>query len=383
MYVFTLIAFLVMVAIPLGNAYNTASVSGDNKYRYLAGIFSLSVLAGGYYIYFDDHYLDSLSGMPALLAGLLACGWLVTNLLMFLPLLLIRLLSIFGGRKYWRVLVGVLWLVAIGIGTYGAVDGGLTWTRERLTLQYHNLPKEMDGLKIALLADTHIGPYYRVQDLREQLEDAKLEKADYVIIAGDLIDDVRVLPEMAAVLREEAPKFRHGIDFVWGNHEYYRGREKIEAALKTTPVRILRNSHGKLTWAGKEIYIAGVDFPFKKGAELTRQIEDFTTRAIGDIPQDAFLLLIAHHPDFIDAGYRHQADLTVAGHSHGGQVAWQGKSLMPLYKYNMGEFRQGDMVGYVSRGSGHWFPFRFQCPREVTYITLRSAGKGNKKLGSE
>ena len=63
-----------------------------------------------------------------------------------------------------------------------------------------------------------------------------------IALTGDLIDDVRVMPETARILTGENGNFPYGIIFVWGNHEYYRNKKYIADELKTTPVTLLQNN---------------------------------------------------------------------------------------------------------------------------------------------
>ncbi len=370
MYFFMMLFAFIGFGIPTLNSYNYAFLNGKNKYIAFGTMVSLSSLAVGYYVYYSIQYLDELAGSTGRVFAYIACIWISAMLIIALPLLVLRFLSLFGGKKIWQVLSSLVLIAGFALATYGCIDGNLRWERERIDLEYRHLPPAFDGMKIALLADTHIGPYYTTEDLRTQLEDARLERADYVIIAGDLIDEVKLLPVLQELLNEEAGHFRHGIDFVWGTHEFYRGKQEIEAVLKETPIRILANEHYKMNRGGDEIYIAGVDFSFRRD-DGDEEKKLFARQAFEGIPSAAFTILIAHHPDFIDIGQEFGADLVVAGHTHGGQVGIGGQTIFPLYKYNMGLFQLDTTVGYVSRGTGHWMPFRFGCPREITYITLK------------
>lgn len=369
-----LFAAFVVFGLPLINGWNYGRICGKGKYYILALFTILGAWSGAYYNYYNNHYLDSLAGLGGELAAYFTCAWLMAMIAVFVPFLLIRLLApLITAPVFWRRLAHFFLAVALAGSLYGCVMGDLYLARERVDLSYPNLPQSFNGMKIALLADTHIGPFYRLDDLREQLADAKRERADYVIIAGDLIDDVRVLPGLQQLLNEEAGHFRHGIDFVWGNHEYYRNKSHIEQYLRDSKLRVLVNEHYELKWGNDGIYIAGVDFPFGHGEEKQAQIREFTEQATAGIPEGKFIILIAHHPDFIGEAFWRGIDLTVAGHSHGGQIGINGHSLMPIYEYNRGLFHEGADYGYVSRGTGHWWPFRLGCSREITYLTLHRA----------
>lgn len=82
------------------------------------------------------------------------------------------------------------------------------------------------------------------------------------------------------------------------------------------------------------------------------------TASRASIPEQAFCLI----------------SLTLSGHTHGGQVALFGHSLLPIqYQYRRGLYQRQSCYGYVSTGTGQWLPFRLGCPAEVAFFTLLPA----------
>lgn len=107
--------------------------------------------------------------------------------------------------------------------------------------------------------------------------------------------------------------------------------------------------------------------------------------SIEDAPPDAdFRLLLCHRPEghgpAADAGY----DLTLSGHTHGGQVGLLGRSIFETLRPGIGWW--GSYVKkkkdgrpsrlYTTSGFGHWFPFRFGCPTEMPIVVLEGARSG-------
>jgi predicted MPP superfamily phosphohydrolase len=89
-----------------------------------------------------------------------------------------------------------------------------------------------------------------------------------------------------------------------------------------------------------------------------------------------FKILMSHRPDAFDYAASQGINLTLAGHTHGGQIGFMGRSLFDSYwadRYLWGEYRQGRSALYTSSGVGHWFPFRLGCPPEAPIIELRRA----------
>ena len=96
--------------------------------------------------------------------------------------------------------------------------------------------------------------------------------------------------------------------------------------------------------------------------------------AFAGLPKGETILALSHHPAFFDFAAAHGAQLTLASHTHGGQLR-----LLPLprsmdYRYLQGLYRRGDSYVDVSAGFGHWLPIRFGVPREIVIVTLRRPG---------
>lgn len=241
-----------------------------------------------------------------------------------------------------------------------------------------SLPPYLENYKIAQISDCHIGTFFSIDQLREAVLRAAGSGAQRLEITGDLIDELSLLPQCQAVLQELAPYFRDGIDFCYGNHEYYRGLPQITAMLEKTPVRILRNSSFRVQGlpgqreSDRPFYICGSDYSFAKEEEaFAAERRRYTEKALQYVPQNAFVLFLAHHPAFFDETFAKNIPLTLSGHTHGGQFALLAPLVQAVgFKYLRGMFKNGSAWGYVNRGTGHWLPFRFLCSREVSVFTL-------------
>ena len=78
--------------------------------------------------------------------------------------------------------------------------------------------------------------------LQEALDAVAAQGVNRLEITGDFIDELALLPKARAILEANVHRFPDGIDFCYGNHEYYRDFNAITAMLEATPVRVLRNS---------------------------------------------------------------------------------------------------------------------------------------------
>ena len=134
-------------------------------------------------------------------------------------------------------------------------------------------------------------------------------------------------------------------------------------------VRVLVNEHVVLRRSEQSIYLAGVD-----DASYTRK--DDPGKAMAGIPQGAAVILLSHAPDVILKPESARADLILAGHTHGGQIALTGRNLNVARfstRYVAGPYRREEAFLYVSRGVGVGaVPVRVGAPPEIDLLTLRS-----------
>jgi predicted MPP superfamily phosphohydrolase len=344
-----------------------------NRLKLSLASLALGIISSAYFAWYAFHYVDH--GPFFLGIAYVLCGFMMGTLLELIPVFVVFLLSYVKKlTKIASVVLPLLFIAAWGAGIYGSVDGNNRLVVEHVTIASPDVPPAFDGYKIALMADTHIGPYFRGGDLGPEIERAHEEGAQMIAFSGDLIDDVRFMPEAAKVFKEKYSEFPDGIFYTWGNHEYYRDKPFIEGELRTTPLRFVVNSHQEIERNGDTLYVAGVDFPFGPREGKDKQEEAMTDAAYQGVPKGAFSILLAHHSDFIKEGIEHGAVLTLTGHTHGTQIGFLGQPLFTPFTYTRGLYTDGDgHYGYVTRGDGSWLPFRLGCPRELVIFTLKRA----------
>ena len=278
------------------------------------------------------------------------------------------------------LLVGVgraLPLFAAGASSAGIVAGSSGFELREVEVRLRGLPRALDGFRIGQITDVHVGAFIDVEYLRATVEAMNKARVDLQVMTGDLIDDVTQLDGTMAAL--EACQAPHGMLAILGNHEHWRGLRHIRdayaaSARRGSPVRLLVDESHVLEHAGQRVRVVGVDYPMGRGvgakAERMRRSAELAFR--GTSPEEVVLCL-THHPDFFPLASERGARLTLAGHTHGGQVALLG---MPLFRFAfefmLGRYRRGDGQLYVSGGTGHWLPFRLGVPAEVTILTLRA-----------
>lgn len=238
-----------------------------------------------------------------------------------------------------------------------------------------DLPAPLDGLRLVQFSDLHVGPTIRrgfVERLVQRLNDLQ---PDVVLFTGDLTDGtVEDLRSQVAPLADL--RARLGIYACTGNHDYYWDAAGWMAAWPDLGLRPLCNEHVVLPVDGAHLVIGGLPDP--TGAEaLPGQ-----TRHAGDA-QAVFAgapagprILLAHQPAVAAAAQAAGADLTLSGHTHGGQMIPWSLFVRLQQPVVAGLRRHPDGQGwiYVNRGAGYWGPpMRLGPSSEITCLTLRRA----------
>ena len=242
-----------------------------------------------------------------------------------------------------------------------------------------NLPPELENFRIAQISDLHLGAYFSLERLESLLQRIADAKPDLLAITGDIFDDIGMNPAAIKIVDAFTDKFKHGIYYIHGNHEHFRGIRAIEDGLAQTKIHWLVNRSENVT---SKLFIVGVDYPSRAPVTSTADKDrenlfiearrNFMDKALENVPDDAIKILLAHHPEFIDDGAERNCALTLTGHTHGSQIGIFGIPLFPVFKYTRGVVKIGDSFGYVHVGNGSWFPFRLGCPPEIAYFTLKA-----------
>lgn len=300
-----------------------------------------------------------------------SCAVIIAAIAALIPLAVLTALS-FSRRCYRGARrAGIFWLCAAVIaGLYGVSFGNAPEEVHKVQVTVPGLPAAFESYRIAQISDTHIGPYYSCDDLDAALGEASVAGASLTVITGDLIDDLRQMPDAARILKSRKRDFRDGVLYIWGNHEYYRGRDAVRQGLDAAGIPLLENAHTAISHDGSALYVAGVDYPWARGEEAAAERKSMADEAFAGIPAGAVTVFLAHHSDFIDEGRDHGAALTLTGHTHGMQFGIAGRPVFTRFKYTRGMYGGEGQLGYVSRGDGGWFPFRLGCRRELVIFEL-------------
>ena len=378
MFLFFLIVAIVVLLLTAATCLALGDFSRGKSLLYsrvvfvlLDGIFLVGIILSGSLLRNFPYGAAAINFMTVVLLG--QCFFVLFCALRFLGKKLSRkIYSMPLDRKKRKLLskAVVYPAGAAACSLYGNLYERKTLQENHYEIAVDNLAAEADGLQIAQLSDIHIGLFYSLEDLRLLLEKTAAAKPDVLVLTGDVFDSREMNREAVKLVDSFCGRFPLGIWFCRGNHEHMRGMTEIERYLSDTSIHELVNRAELLVPGDKPLYLAGVDYPIIR-SQFKELQEKFMAQALKNVPAEAAVVLLAHHPDFIDSAFERKIPLTLTGHTHGGQICFLGLPVFHVFKYMRGSYWQDNCCGYVHSGNGSWFPYRFGCPPEVAYFTLK------------
>lgn len=287
-------------------------------------------------------------------------------------------------RRNWGNYVGlVLVLAELYILFHGTMVGIDRLNIRQVTIEFDDLPKAFDGYRIAQFTDVHLGSMKDELMLRAvtAIDDMR---PDLIVFTGD-IQNMRPdeLPRFAQTLKRL--KAKDGVMSVLGNHDYSRyvnlppdealRNERLTRDFETSVGwQLLLNDNRIVRRGSDSIVIAGGENdgrpPFPAKADLKKTMRGIHAKS--------FVVMLQHDPS---AWRRHilpqtNAQLTLSGHTHGGQTSLFGLRPTELVgKEDDGLYAKGKRKLFVSTGLGGFIPFRFYMNPEVVEITLKKTNK--------
>lgn len=231
-----------------------------------------------------------------------------------------------------------------------------------------NLPKDLEGLRLAQISDIHLSPFLSEKDFARAIDMANEARPHVTLVTGDLIsrpgDPLDACLRQLARLRADA-----GVLGCMGNHELYcRCEDYVTEKGRATGIEFLRNRSRMLRFGNSAINFTGVDYqrfdrPYLAGAERM-------------VVPGAFNVLLSHNSDVLPVAAEKGYDLTISGHTHGGQVnveiLHQDFNAARFFTpYVRGLYHKDKSAVYVSSGIGTiGVPVRIGAPAEVAILRL-------------
>ncbi|HJQ99620.1 MAG TPA: metallophosphoesterase [Candidatus Polarisedimenticolaceae bacterium] len=260
--------------------------------------------------------------------------------------------------------------LALALWAFWIEPAGLSVVEEQISVGWRG-PRP---LRVAVLTDLHVGsPFNGMSKLRRTVDRTNAARPDVVCILGDLV--IRgviggrfVAPEPIATElgRLSAPG---GVIAVLGNHDSWFDHDRVMRALESNGIRMVEDTAVEIRTEAGPVWIAGI-------SDLWTEKHDLRG-ALAAVSDDTVpVVLLSHNPDvFPDVPAR--VMLTLAGHTHGGQVRLPllGRPVVPSrfgQRFADGHVVENGRHMYVATGVGtSIFPVRFRVPPAVTVLTLR------------
>jgi predicted MPP superfamily phosphohydrolase len=316
-----------------------------------------------------------------------AIPFFITVGFVIVPLLLFLLCRKFLPNKRYGTVLGIL-LAAIEISlvAYGMTAGFRPLVVRQVEFASADLPAAFDGYRIVQFSDAHVGSMTgsRQEMVQQLIDSINGQSADMIVFTGDMqnITPDELIPSMLYFRQLLA---YDGVYAVLGNHDYavYQNcddTEKANNCLLTKEVirkmgfDLLLNEHRIIHRDSDSIVVAGMEnWGVAERAPKEGDVKKTLTHP-SPLTSHLYTLMLQHDPTCWREKILPEcnAQLTLSGHTHGGQFSLFGWSPVALtYDEWQGMTYEGDRALYVSTGAGSLIPFRLNQPREIVVITLR------------
>lgn len=273
-------------------------------------------------------------------------------------------------KKYFLIATASIVLVCLLLGVWAFVIEPNSLTVNEVTINLPNWPPAYERLRIALISDIHAGSHYiDTAKLQHVVEMTNAAQPDLILLAGDFVitSRRRGLPPESIAAELKNLRARYGVFAVLGNHDWWYGGARITNALNAVGIRVLENDVAQIGQQGQSLWIAGVADLWTRKPDITGTLQKVT--------DDGPIIILTHNPD-IFPNVPARVSLTLAGHTHGGQVNLPlvGRLQVPSQygqRYAIGHVVEDNRHLFVTPGIGtSIIPVRFRVPPEISILTL-------------
>jgi uncharacterized protein len=233
-------------------------------------------------------------------------------------------------------------------------------------------PAELSGFTIVFITDPHVGSLHiTLEAMQKVVEQTNALQPDLILLGGDYVVQNVVgghpVPSKDIVAVLSSLRARHGVYGVLGNHDWWEDAERIAREFEDHHIPMLEDKAQRLTVGMQNLWVVGIS-DYNEGAH---DVE----RALSSVDDDSPIIALTHSPDvFPELPAR--IGLTLAGHTHGGQVyvPFLGRPIVPSkyrQRYVLGLKEENGKQLFVGAGIGtSILPLRFMTPPEVSILKL-------------
>ena len=270
----------------------------------------------------------------------------------------------------------------VGLSVAGAALGLWAFWIEPASLRNENYhlaigqwPGECARLRVAVLSDLHVGsPFNGLDKLDRVVALTQATRPDLILLAGDfvihkVVGGRFVAPEETAT-RLAGLSAPLGVFAVLGNHDWWHDRRRVQRALESRGISVLEDQAVPVSRGSCRFWLAGIG-DFWEGRHDVGA-------TLASVPPGQPVLAFTHNPDVFPE-IPERVSLTVAGHTHGGQVyiPLVGRPVVPSrygQRYAIGHIVENGRHLFVTPGLGtSIIPVRFLVPPEVSVLELQAA----------
>jgi predicted MPP superfamily phosphohydrolase len=271
-------------------------------------------------------------------------------------------------KIFFFSLLGGILLLAL----YGFVIEPSRLVLRQTTITLAAWPESFKNLRVSVISDLHAGsPYITIDKIRRVVEITNAAQPDLILLPGDfVIQDVlggKFMEPEAIVAELKNLKARDGVFATLGNHDWWYNAPRLKQAIANAGIPVLENQAVKIERGGNTIWLAGLADEWEGQPDIAGTLKQVTDNS----PVIAF----THNPDLFPA-IPSRIALTIAGHTHGGQVALPliGRPIVPSkfgQRYAVGHIVEDGKHLFVSTGIGtSIIPVRFGVPPEISLLVI-------------
>lgn len=276
-------------------------------------------------------------------------------------------------RKFYFKTLAVLFLTCfLGLAVWSVFIEPNRIVVNETVLRLPNLPPAFNRMRVVVLADLHVGsPHINIKKLQSIVVQANELKPDLILLPGDFVVGHEfgasfIEPELIADALKNL-RARHGVYAVLGNHDWWYYGARVRRALETAGIQVLENESREIQLDGQTIWLAGLGDLWTGKPDIAATLQP--------IPAGATIIAFTHNPDLFTS-VPERVGLTIAGHTHGGQVnlPLAGRLVVPSdygQRFAAGLVRENNHLLFVSTGIGtSVLPLRFRVPPEIALLIV-------------
>ncbi len=278
-------------------------------------------------------------------------------------------------RSWFKRSVVVLPASIFTLNFVGAYNSEYDFVINKVNIKINNLPDNLKGLSITHISDLHFGIFLNEDKFDKYIPEINRLGSQIIVVTGDIINNsLKAVP--MAIRSLTSLKAPFGIYACMGNHDYIVNTVKFLRAFKNTGIDILIDDSRSIKIYDEKLYIMGMDYPRNKMSFNKDKVKHHLGAILNNVHHDEHTkILLAHHPTSFFESSKY-FDLTLSGHTHGGQFIFGEIGNIKVapaqlgFPYLKGHYMNNGNHLYVNSGLGHWLPIRVNCPPEITVLIL-------------